>query len=344
MNCSYYYCEDGNIFASKIEALAYSKQNNKKLFYHYYDNIWSKYDWTIEPSKSLEYYYKEQAQIIRDTHDYVILCYSGGYDSTNILETFYYNNIKLDKIVIVGAFSQDSHSGVDENHNGELYHNAFPYIEQLGLSSITETFDYTTLFNDVKKLSVYSLEDSWFHTIQGFYSPHNWFWYDLENYVVPSDYKDKKVAIVFGKDKPYLKYDMGPQFSFLDTACVSYATNFNKKTNIERINFYWDPYYPFILIKQLHKINNTKNFTDSNQIENNFNKLGINNIVYNLKRPLSFKSEKSKSAILSLRDSFLNKKSKDNELIRFYIDSFKKMNTYTDITSLPIIYSKPYKL
>ena len=76
MNCSYYYCECGTVFSSKIEALVYSKKNNKKLFYHYYDDVWSKYDWTIEPSKSLEYYYKEQAQIIRDTHDYVILCYS----------------------------------------------------------------------------------------------------------------------------------------------------------------------------------------------------------------------------------------------------------------------------
>jgi len=340
MNCSYYYCECGTVFSSKIEALVYSKKNNKKLFYHYYDDVWSKYDWTIEPSKSLEYYYKEQAQIIRDTHDYVILCYSGGYDSTNILETFYYNNIKLDKIVIIGAFSQDSHSGVDENHNGELYHNAFPYIEQLGLSSITETFDYTTLFNDVQKLSVYSLGDSWFHTIQGLYSPHNWFWYDLENYVVPSAYKDKKVAIVFGKDKPYLKYNVSPQFSFLDTACVSYATDFNKKTNIKRINFYWDPYYPFILIKQLHKIHEAKKIINEHHVENNC----INNIVYNLKKPLIYKSPKSTNIILSLRDSFLGKKNKDDEFIRFYIDSFKKMNKYVSVRDLPIIYSKPYTL
>jgi hypothetical protein len=342
MNCSYYYCEDGNIFISKIEALAYSKKNNKKLFYHYYDDVWSKYDWTIEPSKSLEYYYKEQAQLIRDTYDYVILCYSGGYDSTNILETFYYNNIKLDKIVIVGAFSQDSHSGVDENHNGELYHNAFPYIEQLSLSSITEIFDYTTSFDDIKKLSVYSLGDSWFHTIQGFYSPHNWFWYDLEKYVIPSEYKDKKVAIVFGKDKPYLEYDddKNPQFSFSDNACMSYAMDFNKKTNITRINFYWDPCYPFILIKQLHNVHDAKKIINDNHVEEN----SINNIIYNLKKPLLYKSPKSTNRILSLRDSFLGGKNKEDKLIRFYIDSFKKMNTYTDITNLPIIYSKPYKL
>ena len=31
MNCSYYYCECGTVFSSKIEALVYSKKNNKKF-------------------------------------------------------------------------------------------------------------------------------------------------------------------------------------------------------------------------------------------------------------------------------------------------------------------------
>jgi hypothetical protein len=337
----FYYSEDGSIFKSKLEALAYSNKNQKKIFFNYYDDVWSKYDWTFEPPQSLEYYYKGQAELIRNNYDYVVLCYSGGADSTNILETFYYNNIKLDKIAIVGAFSQDSHSGVDENHNGELYHNAFPYIEELRLTSITEVFDYTKMFDDIKNFGVYSMGDTWFHTIQGFYSPHNWFWYDIEKHIIPNEYKDKKVAIIFGKDKPYLMYTTTPEFSFKDVSCLSYATNYDNKSNIQRINFYYDPNYPFILIKQLHHLNTVRKETNYNSkiIENSF----INRHVYNLKKPLLFQSGKSKISVFSLRDQFLKEK-QNSEVFNFWIDSIRKMNNYTQVNNLPIIKSKTYKI
>ena len=148
----FYYCSDGAKFFSKIEAIEYSNQSFLPLYFYYYDHIYDKLDWSIEPPHSLEYYYVEQAKRIRDKYDYVILCYSGGYDSTNILETFRYNNIKLDKIVVAGAFDQDTIDMSDENHNGEIYHNAIPYVKELGLESILQVVDYTKLFDNTKKI------------------------------------------------------------------------------------------------------------------------------------------------------------------------------------------------
>jgi hypothetical protein len=329
----FYYSEDKKIFSSKIQAIQYSKQNNIKIWFNYYDDTWSKLNWSIEPTQSLEYYYKEHALSIRDNYDYVILCYSGGYDSTNILETFYYNNIKLDKIVMVGAFSQDSISGVDENHNGELYHNAYTLVEKLGLSSITETIDYTKLFNDIKRLKVYDLGEEWIHQMNGFYSPHNWFWYDLPKYVVPNNIKDKKVAIIFGKDKPKL---IGNKFCFSDNPALSYAGGPDKTTNIHRINFYWDPDYPFILLKQLYKIKETRlNYPNVN--------LSVDDIVYNLKNPLVFKSPKSRYAIFSLRDNYL-KNNKNSEIFNFYKCGIKKMEQYVNVFQLDIVHSRFYEI
>lgn len=329
----FYYSEDKKIFTNKIHALNYFKQNNKKIWFYYYDHLWSKLNWSIEPQQSLEYYYKEHAESIRDNYDYVILCYSGGYDSTNILETFYYNNIKLDKIVIVGAFSQDSRSGVDENHNGELYHNAYPCIERLGLSSITETFDYTKLFLDIKQLSVYNLGEEWISEINGYYSPHNWFWYDLEKYVVPNNMKNKRVAIIFGRDKPKLENN---KFWFSDNAALSYAKGPDKTTNIHRINFYWEPEYPFILLKQLHKIKEFRiKFPNVN--------LSVDDIVYNLKNPLLFKSPKSPNNLLSLRDSFLKEK-RNNSVYDFHKHSLEHMSKYIDVCSIPVVITKFYNI
>jgi hypothetical protein len=330
----YYYSDDGKTFTSKIEAILYSEKNNKKIKFHYYDEQWSKYDWTIEPPESIDYYYKEYAQYLRQTYDYVILCYSGGYDSTNILETFHYNNIKLDKIVIVGAFKQDAWTGADMNHNGELYHNAFPYLKTLGYENITQTFDYSEMFTDLKNFSVHELGESWTDVIKGFYSPHNWFWKDLEKNVVPKEWQDKKVAILFGKDKPEIFIENSKiGFKFKDFVVNSYANQLQKVNDIERINFYWQPEYPFILLKQLHILK--KNFVNRDK--------SIEQLVYNLKQPLIYKSPKSKNNYFSLRDTFLFKK-KNSEIYDFFIHSMKTMNEKIKLENVKVVTSKFYPI
>lgn len=318
-----YYSVDKKIFTSKIRALEYKRTTGNEIYFYYHDDIYARIDWNTEPTNSLDYYYRNQAQRIRDNYDYVILCYSGGYDSTNILQTYINNKIKLDKIVVVGAFSQDSNSGVDENHNGELYYNAFPYLKQLGLESITQVCDYVELFKDPKNFSIYQMGDEWIDGLNGFYSPHNWFWKDIDKYVVPEKYKDKKVAIIFGKDKPELENGI---FRFKDVRCTSYAYS-GVQSNIERINFYWDPTYPEILVKQLHILKRLGGIAD--------------NVVYKLDAPLSFKSPKSRINTLSLRDMFLLNH-KESSLFDFYKSGIKKISDRIGLNNLSIVYSRPY--
>lgn len=334
---TYYYSEDNKIFSNRVQAVKYSVETGKKVYLYYYDEIYDKLNWKIEPPNSLDYYYKEQAQRIRDQYEYLILCCSGGYDSTNILETFYYNNIKLDKIVLVGAFKQDSMSGSDENHNGELYKNAYPYIKELGLESITQTIDYSELFNDVKQFSVYQLGEQWIEEIGSKYSPHNWFWKDIDRYVVPKNKENKKVGIIFGTDKPYMYYDdikNKRYFNFMDTPIVSYG-RFNQlqRHNITNINFYWDPTYPNILLKQLHILKSLN--------QNHFNHDIVNKTIYNLKKPLFYKSPKSPSPFLSLRDMFLINH-KNSELYNFFYTGIKEISIYEN--RLRNIGSKQYDI
>lgn len=328
----HYYTSDGKTFTSKIRALEYSAINKVPVNLYYHDAIYDQCRWTVEPADSLATLYKDQAQRIRDNYDYVILCFSGGYDSSNILETFYYNNIKIDKIVTVGAISQDSRSMVDENHNGELYHNVFPYIKELGLESITQLCDYTTYFDNPENFSISQYANEWVDYTGAWYSPHNWFWRDIEKYVIPREYQDKRVAIIFGKDKPQLSIEgKVAGFCFKDTPVSSYG-NVEQFGNCDRINFYWDPTFPQILIKQLHVLNRAKGF-------------GVNadNIVYDLKRPILFKSPKSKTNILSLRDRYLMTK-KDSEVYNMYYAGINQINKTIGLKNLRIITSKFYKI
>lgn len=357
----HYYSDDGHKFTSKIEAVEYGTKNGQKIKFYYHDDVYSQVDWKTEPPQSLDYYYLEQAHRIRNKYDYVILCYSGGYDSTNILETFHFNNIKLDKIVTVGALSQDSISGVDDNHNGELYHNVFPYIKELGLESILQVIDYTTFFSDVKNFSISKHDSDWVDHIGAWFSPHNWFWNDIERYVIPNEWRGKKVALVFGKDKPSLFYDASasfqnilfngmPQlngFCFRDTPVLSYAAT-NKDEDIDRINFYWDPTYTEIIVKQLHVINRVYqiNMTTGYSPElgvQNFSEIDTNTIIYNLRKKLLFKSRKSKTNILSLRDNYLMEK-KNSEVYELYDKGIKNLTKRVGLRQLKPIQTKFYEI
>lgn len=315
----FYYSSDGKKFISKIEALEYSRRNQKKIGFYYYDDVYRNVDWKTEPPGPLEFYYKAQAQRLRDTYDYLILCYSGGFDSTNILETFFYNNIKLDKIVMVGAFSQDSKKGSDENHNGELYHNAFPTIQKLGLESISEIYDYTEKFDKPESFSITKNYFSWVDETGGWFSPHNWFWKDAPNYIIPKNLGSKRVGIIFGRDKPKLLLN---KFYFYDSACTSYG-NIQSGDNYDVINFYWDPNFTPILVKQLHVIRNE--FLELKKKYPHTDLPDIEKYIYNLRNPLLYKSPKSRTPILSYRDQYLLDK-KDSKVYDMYKSGINNIN------------------
>lgn len=56
-------------------------------------------DWSKEPAETFKELCKQRAQQIRDTNDYVILYFSGGSDSTTVLNAFVDNGIFIDEVV-----------------------------------------------------------------------------------------------------------------------------------------------------------------------------------------------------------------------------------------------------
>lgn len=327
---SFYYSSDKKIFQNKLAAIKHYQDTNNKIFFHYHDDVYSKIDWTLNPPGTLEFHYRQQAERIRDEYDYVVLFYSGGYDSTNILETFYYNNIKLDKIVCVGAFKQDEFSGADSNHNGEIYKNCFPNIMDMGMQNITQLCDYSDLFGDPKNFSVYDLGNQWVEEIGPWFSPHNWFWRDIHKHVIPNNMQDRRVALIWGKDKPrIINVDGKPGFQFTDVSALSYAGEISVG-NIDRINFYWDPAYPWLVVKQAHEyvLRGVKNPDD----------------LYHLKRPILYKSPKSPTNLLSLRDKFLLQHT-NSSIYDLYLSGISRIrNTYNINTNPPHIYSRFYPI
>jgi hypothetical protein len=72
-----------------------------KINFHYNDDIFSSIDWSKKIDVDISDLYRQRAQQLRDSHKYLILAFSGGSDSTQVLWTFLKNNIFLDEIQIM---------------------------------------------------------------------------------------------------------------------------------------------------------------------------------------------------------------------------------------------------
>ena len=89
------------IFHVKRDALLYASiVGCPEVTWHWHDDVFKSFDRSKLGTVPLNSLYKQRAQQLRDEYDYLILYYSGGADSHNILMTFINNNIKLDRIYV----------------------------------------------------------------------------------------------------------------------------------------------------------------------------------------------------------------------------------------------------
>jgi hypothetical protein len=94
-----YYRVGNQVFSSKLLALMAGSQSNIHPEWIFNNKIFDAVDWTKEPALDIDSLYLNRASAIREKYDYVVLMYSGGADSHNVLETFLRNNLRIDEIV-----------------------------------------------------------------------------------------------------------------------------------------------------------------------------------------------------------------------------------------------------
>lgn len=99
LNSGYWSAGDRYFFDKRACLEHASKIKSFNVQFHWFDSAFQSLDWNKPPTQSLDQLYLTRAQQIRDKYSYVVLAFSGGADSTNVLDTFLENNIQLDEIV-----------------------------------------------------------------------------------------------------------------------------------------------------------------------------------------------------------------------------------------------------
>jgi hypothetical protein len=252
-------------YISKIKAIMASQETGHFPYWNFNDQAFGAKDWTVEPQESLWELYRQRAQQLRNSYDYIVLLYSGGADSTNVLQSFLFNNIPIDEVMSYGPFSTtQGRVGTltedPENNYREIDLVALPYLNQL-----SKNYNF--------KVTLYDWTED---MVKGFDNA-DWIWTDVSHRFSSSmsvrnkiheasvsaqkaAESGKTVGFILGMDKPRVMYkDNTFQCAFLDLfMTMSVGPKdllLGKNWFIDEL-FYWTPDLPELVIKQAHLVMN----------------------------------------------------------------------------------------
>jgi hypothetical protein len=253
----FYQVDDRSTY-SKLEALEWAKKPGAKAEWNFNRSAFDSLEWTKEPETDLWSMYKLRARQIREAYDYVVLFYSGGSDSHNILHAWLDAGLKIDEIATTWNYEA---TGDKQNHyNAEITNVVLPDIEAL-----QKKHEFKFRLIDISQFCI-DLFDTWGtefdYNVNFHFSPNNPAKHLFRDKI--EDYKNlisagKKLCFVWGKEKPQLRYENDAHyFHFCDNIDNTVGPYVQRKYYQGWYDelFYWTPDFPLIPVKQSHVILN----------------------------------------------------------------------------------------
>jgi hypothetical protein len=259
---------------SAFDDMLLNKDYNSSITFHFNEDVFDNINWEIEPDIDIGILYKMRAQQIRDKYNYIILSFSGGSDSTQILWTFLKNNIFIDEIQIANyneIVSKMDHSKMIKDDMLSEYleydYAAVPILKKVAEISpntkITIIDVSKDLVNNYKKsFGSLGFDDDNFHngTQRLYLSIPRMYSYSLSRYNALSINPPNNSCIVKGFEKPGLSLDLKNRdtlyFTFNDMTMRELENVRRKQIPDDFVSelFFWSRDFPLIPIKQSHMI------------------------------------------------------------------------------------------
>jgi len=274
-----YYKIGDDVINNKFHALMVGTKKFIDPKWWFYDEV---YDKACDNFRSyhipLKEIYRQRAQQLRDKYDYLILNYSGGSDSHNILCTFLEFNIKLDMVYIqwpMSLMDKGLYTPNTKDTTNFNFHSEWDFV-------IKKDLEWLSKKHPEIKIEI----GDWVENVKESYYDDDLLLNNVTN--LPSIARAQKqntfsetegklsnlglsVGSIYGVDKPLFGYknDKG-YFRLPDNACMA-QPNPENPNGLEY--FYFTPDMPEILILQCYHLlqykrnPNTKKFVRDLQLE-----------------------------------------------------------------------------
>jgi hypothetical protein len=261
----YYIC-DGIEFESKIHACMHSSKTQKPVNWIFNDLAFQSHNWEVEPSESLDELYDKRARDLREKYDYLILSYSGGSDSHNILMAFLRQGLLIDELLInTVEKGWKKVTVLDPNNKSSLNSGAEHYLQTLPrLKELENQLDKTKiticdLTDYASKVFLDAGDASWVLDKREALNPigitrFNYIYFDE---VRKQFDKQKRIGLILGVEKPKSLIQDGDFYIRFNDRSANMVTIINHFTDYDNTTleyFYWSPDAVPLLIKQGHII------------------------------------------------------------------------------------------
>ena len=276
-------------------------------------------DWTKEPKESLKELCKQHAQYIRDSYDYVILYFSGGSDSTTVLNSFLDNDIKIDEIITTtfdrvdipcfdGLYAQEylktkSFTGIFTNPI-ITYDSVKTFISSD--KKLSDAQNITGTINSLSRMNINSLEEN-----------------GLSKTSMIS--RKGRIAHVYGFETPSV-IKIKNNYYVLHSLSKELVIKCSMTNDV--INFFSSKQFPKLYAKQAHMIAKFMQKTNIDQLSLSV----INKIVRDTYNPII-------SPPKSGATNFINFPQKKSEALMIY-KTFAKEETFKDLYLNSVLYQQ----
>jgi hypothetical protein len=251
-----YWEVSGKKYTNKLQAMMAAVAQGHWIHWNFNEDTFDRYDWTQEPTQSLQYLYDARARSIREKYSFVALEYSGGSDSWNVLNSFCRQGLKVDLVIHKVIESQVGDQSDQSAQNIWAEGKFQAWRSFLQFQQLVPDMKWVTW--DIEK----SVVDSWKQGPRDILSTNVLdpmkvtSGLDINPFGIPDL---PSTAYIIGIDKPMVElYHDGWYMVFYDDLSTS-------KFTIERmllgvwwhdLFFYWDPDCVPLLIKQAHTVMN----------------------------------------------------------------------------------------
>lgn len=264
-------------YLNKTEALHTASKYNKPVQWIFHDDVYASLDWTKQPSQSLDDLYKQRAQQIRDTYDYVIVNFSGGMDSWTVLHSFLSNGIHVDEVYTRWARAERKYRDPDpfnkheSNLGSEFEYAVVPVLDHIKKNYPRVKITIDDYSSDLEK----DLAEDAILASNQYQSMPTFFRFNRKSdHEIEAERQGQRIAVVYGYDKIRCKIENNNFYAyFVDR--IGGANNDPERT-VEM--FYWSRDFPLIPVAHAHNIKNYIKHSHSTTSKNFFNKQGFREI------------------------------------------------------------------
>ena len=254
-----YYKVGEKFFNIKINATIEASRTKLPVEWYFYQDVFEAEIKKPRLDVPLSELYKQRALQLRDKYDYLILAYSGGADSDNVLKTFTKNNIKLDEVWCdqpFGLMDKADYIPVLNTDASNMPIEWFAVIEpELKALEKSNPEIKIHISDSSYKMEVEDYDDT--HLFS--HSPTAYTSIRRYRYIVQYTHKllEKNInaCLIMGIDKtvPYMTNAGKYGFAFNDRATFHKSNIFLNKACIVEL-FYWTPEFPSIPVQQAHNV------------------------------------------------------------------------------------------